>query len=69
MKVIEIVMVQVLGSMEDEKTFNNLAFMKSKLHNWLTTHLNLCMRMFIQNFYNVTYDATIATWKKVCIRY
>jgi hypothetical protein len=33
MKVVEIVMVQVLGSMEDERTFKNLAFMKSKLHN------------------------------------
>jgi hypothetical protein len=33
MKVIEIVMVEVLGSMEDERTFKNLAFMKSKLHN------------------------------------
>jgi hypothetical protein len=33
LKVVEIVMVQVLGSMEDERTFKNLAFMKSKLHN------------------------------------
>ncbi len=33
MKVVEIAMEMVLGSMEDEKTFNNLAFMKSKLHN------------------------------------
>jgi hypothetical protein len=33
MKVVEIVMVQVLGSMENERTFKNLAFMKSNLHN------------------------------------
>jgi hypothetical protein len=33
MKVIEIVMVQVLGLVKDERTFKNLAFMKSKLHN------------------------------------
>jgi len=31
MKGIEIAMVMVLGSVEDEKTFNNLAFMKNKL--------------------------------------
>jgi hypothetical protein len=33
LKVDEIIMVQVLGSMEDERTFKNLAFMKSKLYN------------------------------------
>jgi hypothetical protein len=33
MKVTKIIMVQVLGSLEDEKTFNNLTFMKSKLCN------------------------------------
>jgi hypothetical protein len=49
----EITMVQVLGSIEDERTFNNLAFMKSKLRNKLTTHLDFCARMFNQNFYNV----------------
>jgi hypothetical protein len=48
-KVAEIVMVQVLGSVEDERTFSNLAFMNNKLHNKLTTHLDLCV-MFIQNF-------------------
>jgi hypothetical protein len=47
-------MVQVLGLVEDERTFNNLAFTKSKLHNKLTTHLNLCMCMFTQIFYNVS---------------
>jgi hypothetical protein len=30
MKVVEIAMEMVLGLMEDERTFNNLAFMKSK---------------------------------------
>jgi hypothetical protein len=53
-KVVEIAMVQVLGLVQDEMTFNNLAFMKSKLGNIITTHLNLCVRMFTQNFYNVS---------------
>ncbi len=65
MKVVDIVMVQVLDSVEGERTFNNLIFMKSKLHNQLTTHLNLCVRVFTQNFYNVTYDTTTTTWKKL----
>jgi hypothetical protein len=63
-------MVPVLSLMEDERTFNNLAFMKSKLHNQLTTHLDLCVCMFTHNFYtlsNVLYNATIVTCKEICI--
>ncbi len=48
-KVLEITMLQVLGLIEDEKTFSNLVFKKSKLHKGLTTHSNLCVRMFTQN--------------------
>ncbi len=32
MKIVEIIMVQVLGSVENER-INNLPFMKRKLHN------------------------------------
>ncbi len=46
-KVVEIAMVQVLGLIEDERTFNNLVFMKSKMRTRLTTHLDLCVCMFI----------------------
>jgi hypothetical protein len=42
MKVAKIVMVQVLGSVEDEKTLSNLAFMKSKLYNQLTPQFDVC---------------------------
>ncbi len=70
--IVEIVMVQVLGSIEDERTFSNLTFMKSKLCNKLTAHIDLCVCMFTYNFYNVSnfpYDAAIVAWKEVCIRY
>jgi hypothetical protein len=33
MTIVGIVMVQVLGLIADERTFNNLAFLKNKLHN------------------------------------
>ncbi len=71
-KVVRIAMVQILGSIEDEKTCNNLVFMKSKLYNQLTTHLNLCVCMFTHNFYTISIffnEVTIITWKKVCIKY
>jgi hypothetical protein len=40
MKVVKIAMVQVLGLVKDERTFNNFSFVKSKFHNWLNTHFN-----------------------------
>ncbi len=36
--------------MEDECTFNTLSFMKSKLKNRLTNHLDLVIDMFFQHF-------------------
>ncbi len=45
-KVVEIIVVQILGSIEDEKTFNNLTFMKNKLCDRLTAHFDLCVCMF-----------------------
>jgi hypothetical protein len=42
LKVAKIVMVQVLGLIEDEKTFSNLAFMKNKLYNQLTPQFDVC---------------------------
>jgi hypothetical protein len=58
MKVVKITMVQMLGLVEDEKTFNNLFFMKNELHNQLTTHFDLCVCMFTQNF-NAIIDFTV----------
>ncbi len=40
-KLVEMAMVQIVGSVEDEHCFYMLAFMKSKFHNKLTTHLPL----------------------------
>jgi hypothetical protein len=48
---VELVIIMVLGSVEDEKTFFTLIFMKSKLRNWLTTHLKLVVKMYAQSFY------------------
>jgi len=40
-KFVEFVMVQVVGSVEDDKCISILAFMKFKLYNGLRTHLPL----------------------------
>ncbi len=39
----KVAVVMVLGSMEYECCFSTLSFLKSKLWNWLTTHLDLCV--------------------------
>jgi hypothetical protein len=42
-KLVEIIVVQVIGLVENEWTFNTITFMKNKLHNCLSTHLDLCI--------------------------
>jgi hypothetical protein len=53
LKLVELSMAMVLGSMEGERCFFNLSFMKSKLRNQLTTHLDLMVRMYAQSFYTM----------------
>jgi hypothetical protein len=48
LKLVEIVIVMVLGSAEDKRIFSNVNFMKSKFCNHLTTHLNLAIKMHVQ---------------------
>jgi hypothetical protein len=45
-KVAEIVVTTVLGKVEDEHIFSILGFMKSKLHNRLSSHLDTIVKMF-----------------------
>lgn len=40
----------VLGNVEDKHTFVTLTFVKSKLENWLTTHLDLVVQIYAQNY-------------------
>jgi hypothetical protein len=51
-KLIELYVVMVLDSMEDEGTFSNLVFMNTKLCNCLMIHLDLVVQMYAQNFYD-----------------
>lgn len=48
----KLTMVQIMGFVEDEKTFPTLVFMK-KLWNWLCEHLNLVIHMYAQPFYTI----------------
>jgi hypothetical protein len=67
-KLVEIVVVQVLGSMEDERTFSTLSFMKSKLKNHFNEHLHTIVGIYSQTFYTLNtflYDkADFDDWKE-----
>jgi hypothetical protein len=47
-KLYEIAVTTVLGSMGDECTFSTLSFMKLKLRNRLDGHLDTCVKVFAQ---------------------
>jgi hypothetical protein len=67
MKVAKIAIIVVFGSVEDERTFSMLGFMKSKLHNRLGRHLDTTVKMFSQPFYQqdtFPYNNAIAHWRE-----
>jgi hypothetical protein len=59
-------MAMVMGNVEDERCISNMEFMKNKLKNRLTTHLNLVVRMFSQKFFtfdNFPFAIAMNAWK------
>jgi hypothetical protein len=66
-KVTEIAVTAVFGSVEDERTFSTLGFMKSKLHNHLGSHLDTDVKLFSQPFYKQDtfhYNSAITHWRE-----
>jgi hypothetical protein len=67
LKLAEVAIVLVLGSVEDERTFSTLSFMKDKLRNRLQTHLPMVVTMHGQTFFdinNFAYDQAYMAWKR-----
>jgi hypothetical protein len=50
MKVVELVVGQDMGSMENERTFSTLMFMMTRLWHHFCGHLDLVVHMFAQLF-------------------
>jgi hypothetical protein len=66
-KLAEIAVTATLGSVEDERTFSTLGFMKSKVRNRLGGHLDTCVKMFSQPFFNqdtFPYSESISHWRE-----
>lgn len=67
MKIAEIAIVMVLRSVQDERTFNTLSFMNTKVRNQLTTHFPIVIRMKCRSFYNLfdfPYNKAYESWKE-----
>ena len=65
-KLAEIGCCLVLGSVEDERCFSTLKFLKSCQRNRLGKHLPLVVRMFGQKYYTLEtfpYNDAIGSWK------
>ncbi len=52
-RLVKLVIVMVLGNVEDERTFFTLTFIKTKLKNWLTTHLDFVVTMYAQDSFTL----------------
>ncbi len=68
----ELFITMILGNVEDEWCFFTLLFMKSKLHNRLTMHLDLVVGMFAQERYtldNFPFQDAIKEWSDNKVKY
>ena len=71
-KVAKMAMTIVLGSIENERAFSTVGFVKGKLRNKLGDHLPLCVQMFTQKFYTLKkfpYIEAVQIWKENKHRY
>lgn len=65
LKLAEIAIVTMMGSMEDERLFSNFSFIKNKLWNRLGPHLECMVRMYTQRFFTLQdfpFKDTITHW-------
>jgi hypothetical protein len=65
MKMTKLAVIQIMGFVENERTFSTCTFMKTRLWNHLCEHLDMVVQMFAQPFYTIDtfpYDDAITTW-------
>eukprot|EP01018_Ginkgo_biloba_P030613 Gb_17421 [translate_table: standard] len=69
-KLADLCQTMILGSVEDERVFNLLSFLKSKLRSKLDKHLDPCLRLYVikYNINNFPFDRALALWRSDCDR-
>ena len=69
-KLSDLCQTMILGSVEDERVFSALGFLKSNVRNKLDKNLETCLRLFVTQ-YNVRdfpYERSLAIWNSTCER-
>jgi hypothetical protein len=72
MKLIELAIIIVLGSVDDKHTFSTINFMKSKLKNQLITNFDLVVGMYVQDAFTLQYfpfHVIITNWNEAKSHY
>jgi hypothetical protein len=70
-KLAELVLVMVPGSVEEERTFSTMSFIKNKLRNRLDQHLRPCVQLFSQRMFTLDsfpFDEALQHWRNVAQR-
>ena len=69
-KLVELCQTMILGSIEDERIFSLVSFLKSKLRNRLDNNLVSCARLYISNYdiNKFPYERALALWTSICSR-
>jgi len=65
LKLAEIAIVHVIGSVEDKRCFSSVGFLKSKLRNNLDEHIQVVLGMHFQRVYtleNFPYQVVFDEW-------
>ena len=69
-KLVDLCQTMILGSVEDERMFSALSFLKSKLRNKLDKHMDTCLRLYVTKYdiNNFPYERALALWRSDCDR-
>ncbi len=71
-KLVELAIVLILKSVEDEHAFSIVTFMKSKLNNCLTINVDLVVKMYVYDFlilYTFPFHDGIINWNEAKSQY
>ena len=65
-KLTNLCLTMILGSVEDERVFSTLGFLKSKVRNKLDKNLDNCLRLYNSRYEveSFPYDRAINIWRK-----
>jgi hypothetical protein len=63
-KLADLCQTMILGSVEDERIFSALSFLKSKMRNKLDKHIDICLLLYVtkDDITSFPYERALALW-------